>query len=302
MEFRQLEYFCTLCDLENFTKTAQALHVSQPSVTKAIKALEAELHLTLIDRSQKHISLTEEGRAFLVHAQKIVHAVEEARQDMQRFHSAGKHTIHFGIPPMVEAYLFPDFFTKFSQAYPEITLDLQEFSDSQEVREKAELGELDFGIVLGTMENAQSHEMLILKDKMSLCLPMTHRLAAEKEANFRDLSEEKFIMQQPATYQYRQVYQRCTEAGFAPEIVWCTTQIKTIKELVANGMGISILPDFVMRKESNFARRSLMPKVEVPVLLYWSAHKHLTPIDDTFMEFMKTYTESAEFKQYFRQT
>ena len=72
MEFRQFEYFVTISELENFTRTAEVLHVSQPSVTKAIKSLEGELKLTLIDRSQKHVSLTEEGRTFLIHAQRIM--------------------------------------------------------------------------------------------------------------------------------------------------------------------------------------------------------------------------------------
>ena len=72
MEFRQLEYFVTISELENFTRTAEVLHVSQPSVTKAIKSLEGELKLTLIDRSQKHVQLTEEGRTFLIHAQRIM--------------------------------------------------------------------------------------------------------------------------------------------------------------------------------------------------------------------------------------
>ena len=85
MEFRQLEYFCTISELENFTRTAKVLHVSQPSVTKAIKALEAELGLTLIDRSQKHVTLTEAGRAFLIHARRIMQDAELAKQDMMRF-------------------------------------------------------------------------------------------------------------------------------------------------------------------------------------------------------------------------
>ena len=83
MEFRQLEYFVTISELENFTRTAEVLHVSQPSVTKAIKSLEGELKLTLIDRSQKHVSLTEEGRTFLIHAQRIMRDVQSAYQDMQ---------------------------------------------------------------------------------------------------------------------------------------------------------------------------------------------------------------------------
>ncbi len=301
MEFRQLEYFCTISELENFTRTAQVLHVSQPSVTKAIKALESELQVTLIDRSQKHISLTEEGKAFLVHAQKIMRDVEDALQDMQRFHSAGNGMIHFGIPPMVEAYLFPDFFTRFRQVYPNVVLDVQEFTDSMEVRERAEMGDLDFGIVLGGTENSDSHEMLILNDKMSLCVSMDHRLAMEKKVGFHQLRDEKFIMQQPNTYQYRQVFQHCTEAGFAPDIVLCASQIKTIKQLVTNGTGISVLPNFVMRRDTTFSRRPLAVEVEVPVYLYWGSHKTLSQVEHRFMEFMREYTESAEFKENFPQ-
>lgn len=105
MEFRQLEYFCTISELENFTRTAKVLHVSQPSVTKAIKALEAELGLTLIDRSQKHVTLTDAGRAFLIHARRIMQDAEIAKQDMMRFCVGSAGTVHFGVPPMFEAYL-----------------------------------------------------------------------------------------------------------------------------------------------------------------------------------------------------
>ena len=110
MEIRQLEYFCTLAHLENFTRTAEALHVSQPSVTKAIKSLESEIGLMLVDRRQKRVSLTMEGRAFLLHAEEIMQAVERAEQDMLRFRPDARRTVHFGLPPMLEAYLFPDFY------------------------------------------------------------------------------------------------------------------------------------------------------------------------------------------------
>ena len=147
MDLRQLEYFCAISKFGNFTKTAEYLHVSQPSVTKAIKSLENEFDLILVDRRQKHVSLTPEGRVFLLHAEKILAAVEETQRDMKRFQLERQGTIHFGIPPMVEAYLFPDLFTKFKSVYPNMNLDVKEYSDSMEVREKAESGVLDFGIV-----------------------------------------------------------------------------------------------------------------------------------------------------------
>ena len=302
MEFRQLEYFCTISDLENFTRTAQVLHVSQPSVTKAIKALEAELQITLIDRSQKRIALTEEGKVFLVHARKIMQDVKAAQRDMQKFRDEAKAgPIQLGVSPMVEAYLFPDLFTKFRQAYPDIALEVRELSDSQLVRECADLGELDFGIVLGSRGNSAAHERLILRDNMSLCVSMTHPLAMAKEVDFCRLREEKFILQPPNTYQHRQVFQYCTESGFVPDIVLCTSQIKTIKQLVTNEMGVSVLPDFAMWTDRTFSRRPLKPRMDVPVYLYWGSHKQLSQMDHQFLDFMEKYTESAEFKQYFHQ-
>lgn len=301
MEFRQLEYFCTISELENFTRTAEVLHVSQPSVTKAIKALESELGLMLIDRSQKHVSLTEEGQAFLIHAQRIMQDAQNAKQDMLRFRLDTRGTLHFGVPPMAEAYLFPDLFTKFQRAFPDVTLDVQEYSASNDIRERADLGELDFGIVLRSCGEQSENELLIMKDKMSVCLPLDHPLASREFVTFNNLMSEKFIMQQPHTYQYKEVFARCSEAGFVPNVVLCTSQLKTIKQLVANRMGISILPNFVTRMEKIFVRKPLIPELGVEVALYWGAHKSLSVIDTQFMDFMRSYTETPEFKEHFRQ-
>jgi len=300
MEFRQLEYFCTISELENFTRTAEVLHVSQPSVTKAIKALEAELGLQLVDRSQKKASLTEEGKAFLLHARRIMQDAAAAKQDMLRFRRDSHGTVHFGMPPMVEAYLFPDFFTKFRQAFADITLDLQEFGDSEEVRSKADLGELDFGIVQDGGSDAEN-ELCIMRDQMSVCLPAGHRLARREALSFEELAGEKFIMQQPRTYQYKAVLERCQAAGFMPEVLLCTSQLKAIKQLVANQMGISILPDFVTHTAKDFVRRPLIPSLDVVVSLYWCAHKPLSAAGSRFTEFVRQYTATPEFKRCYRQ-
>ena len=296
MEFRQLEYFCTISELENFTRTAKVLHVSQPSVTKAIKALEAELGLTLIDRSQKHVTLTEAGRAFLIHARRIMQDAELAKQDMMRFCVGSAGTIHFGVPPMFEAYLFPTFFKEFREKFPTTILDVQEFGDSEEVRERVEVGDLDFGVIFGSPETTFPHEFVIMHDAMSLCLPEGHPLSAKKEVAFESLRRERFILQQPRTYQYRAIFARCIEAGFTPDVMLTTSQLKTIKQLVANGTGISILPDFVLREETSFVRRPLAPRLMSRTALYWSAHKVFSPLDRDFLTFMKQYVAAGKFQ------
>ena len=202
---------------------------------------------------------------------------------------------------MVEGYLFPDFFTKFRAAYPDITLDVQELSDSFEVREQADLGELDFGVVLAGPEDSVENEFLIMRDQMGLCLPDHHPLASLDTVPFNRLRHEKFIMQQPHTYQYRSVFDCCTQHGFTPDSVLATSQLKTIKQLVANGTGVSVLPRFVMRGERIFLQRDTDPRILLHISLYWGAHKTFSAVDNRFMEFMRKYTGTAEFKKHFNQ-
>lgn len=299
MDIRQLEYFCAISKFGNFTKTAEYLHVSQPSVTKAIKSLESEMKLLLVDRRQKQVALTPEGRVFLLHAEKILEAVAETERDMKRFQRERQGTIHFGIPPMVEAYLFPDLFTKFKTEYPNMNLDVKEYSDSMEVREKAESGALDFGIVFSQQGGQLSNEMLIMSDNMSACVGMDNPLVRKETLTFDDLRDESFIMQQSNTYQYQNVYERCVGSGYAPNILLCTTQMKTIKQLVKNNMGISILPDFVTRRDKGFEKKMLVPSLKVDICLFWSGNKRINEMDQSFLDFMKKYVASDEFRAAF---
>lgn len=271
------------------------LHVSQPSVTKAIKALESELQIVLIDRSQKQIALTPEGQAFLVHAQRILQDIEIAAENMKRFRVEAE-TIQFGIPPMIEAYLFSDLVTKFKARYPKVSLEVKEYGDSTQVRNRIEDGEFDFGIVMGAKEANGINEMLLLPDQMSLCVDAGHRLAHEPCVRFEQLKNEKFIMQQSHAYQYRGVYRRCIESGFTPDIVLCTTQMKTIKQLVANKLGISILPNFATRMDKKLIKVPLQPVFPVLVCLIWGTNKCLSATERKFIEFMQQYIAADDFR------
>ncbi len=301
MELRQLEYFCTISELKNFTRTAEVLHVSQPSVTKAVKALESELQLTLIDRSQKQISLTEEGRFFLVHAKRIMEDVKSMKQDMLRLREPAGGTIRIGVPPTVEAYLFPKFFVKFQEANPSIQLDVQEFSDSGEIREKLGEGSLDYGILMGDGELPTEQSLLIMESDLLLCMDRAHSLAKKKEISFGDLKQEKFILQQPNTYQYQKVVEGCSAHGFVPDIVLCTSQLKTIKELCAKSMGVSVLPDFAIRSAPGLCRKPMNPALQVKVCLVWGNQGRQSPVEERFLYFMKEYIKTPEFREYYGQ-
>ncbi len=285
MELRQLEYFCAVSSLENFTRAAHFLHVSQPSVTKAIQSLEAELRLTLFDRSQKHICLTEAGRVFLLHAKKILQDVQTAKLGMERFQSQNGGVIRFGVPPMVESYLFPDFFIKFQAANPDIVLDLQECSDSAAVNEKLDDDALDFGIIFLRFEERLENSLKLLDDEFYLCLPPNHELARYKKISFEQLRGEKFILQPAGTVQNFVTLKLSAEAGFAPSVLLSTSQLKTIKELVSGGAAIALLPRFAITAAAVFKALPVEPPVKFTVALAWSRFKELSPLETRFLNF-----------------
>ena len=111
MELRQLEYFQMASKLQNITRAAERLNVSQPNITVAIKKLEAELGIQLFDRSQKQLVLTPEGRVFLNRIELALRNIQDAILEVNDYKSLQRGTIKIGIPSMIGAYLFPKIFT-----------------------------------------------------------------------------------------------------------------------------------------------------------------------------------------------
>lgn len=296
MDLRQLEYFCTVSSLKNFTKAAHLLHVSQPSVTKAVQSLEAELNLLLFDRSQKHTELTEAGQIFLIHAKKILQDVQTAQLSMQRFQNKNGGVIRLGMPPMVESYLFPIFFMKFQALHPDIFLDLQECRDSILVNEKLDSDLLDFGIIFLRVDEHLNNSLKLLDSEIYLCLPPNHRLAQADKISFDELKNEKFILQPKGTVQNFLAMRLAADAGFVPDVLLNTSQLKTIKELVSGGAAISLLPKFVISESANFKAIPITPPVKFKIVLTWSKFKDLSPLGTKFLKFFDELVQSREVK------
>ena len=296
MELRQLEYFCAVSTLENFTKAAHFLHVSQPSVTKAIQSLEAELNLLLFDRSQKHIVLTEAGQIFLLHAKKILQDVKIAQKSMERFQTQNGGVIRLGVPPMVESYLFPNFFIKFQASYPNIFLDLQECNNSHCIQEKLDKDFLDFGIILLKADVMLKNSLKLLDSEFYLCLPLNHKLAQVQQISFDELKNERFILQPKGTLQNLITMELSAAAGFAPNILLNTSQLKTIKELVSGGVAVSLLPKFVLTDSENFKAVPIEPPIKFKVALAWNRFKELSLLGTRFLNFFKELLQSREVK------
>src|SRR5688500_8710588 len=124
MELRHLRYFVAVADTLNFTRAAAALHVAQPSLTRQIQNLEEEIGVRLLDRSKKHVGLTDEGRAFLVDAKRLLALAAESVQAVQRLNRGETGQLNIGYLSNFNFDLLPRTLATFRQDHPLVSLNL----------------------------------------------------------------------------------------------------------------------------------------------------------------------------------
>lgn len=297
MEIRQLEYFQTVAALNNFTKAAEKMFVSQPSITNGIQNLEEEIGVQLFDRSQKKVKLTPEGHVFLLRVEKILRAIDDAMMEMRDFRDLNKGTIRLVLPPMIGAYLFPNIFPYFKKAFP--TLDLTVFEEgSVAARRMVDREDVDLGlIILPPSPDLSLNTLPFFKEQIVLCASPSHPLSREKIVSFKQLQNEKIILLKEDSYHRRIIINECLKNGFSPQIVFSSNQIQTIKSLVANNVGVSFLMSMIASSEKNLISIPLNPNIEITIGLIWKKNKYLSKASQAFIDFIVGYIDTPEFRQ-----
>ncbi|MDU2065205.1 MAG: LysR family transcriptional regulator [Sporomusaceae bacterium] len=288
MELRQLEYFQMASRLGSITRAAERLHVSQPSITKAIQKLEGELNVQLFDRSQKHLALTPEGAVFLERIEKALHMIDDALFELKDYQQLQKGAIKIGIPPMVGSYLFPKIFYHFRKQYPKLETFISE-EGSLMIRDKLEKGELDLGIAIinETPSNLQTIPLAV--HQILVCMPPNHPLSQKESLSVYDLDQEPLIMLKEDSYHRRVIAEKFSKASIVPQIVLSSSQVETIKGLVVSGTGISFLLDVIAQKEPLLVTRPFSEPLQVQVGLVWKKEGYLSRASRAFMDFMQQY-------------
>ena len=289
LELRQLEYFQMASRLKNITRAAQRLKVSQPNITVAIKKLESELGILLFDRSQKQLSLTPEGAVFLSRIETALRCIEDAVLEVNDYKQLQKGTIKIGIPPMMGAYLFPKIFSGFQHLHQ--GLDVMLFEDgSMSIREKLERDELDFGIVIITNVPPTLKVLPMSRAQLMVCVPSDSELSRRSAIAAEDIARSNLIMMKEGSYLREILQERLRQWEIAPNVVLESSQIVTIKGLVAHDVGIAFLLDFICDKSTEIKAIPLEEPIYVDVGLAWKRDRYVSKAAQAFIDFC---TESS---------
>jgi DNA-binding transcriptional LysR family regulator len=242
MDIRHLEYFIEVVRQGSFSKAAARLHVTQPSISKMVKALEDELAVTLFLRNTKQVELTDAGQALLAQAQQIVGLFQNLTVELDDVSQLRKGRLRLGMPPIAASTVFPRVLGEFKRAYPGVGIELYEYG-SKRIEEAVLDGTLDVGVVCTLpVKNALLAVYSCIRDPLRVIVHPTHPLAGREAVDFAALADESFVLYREDFSLHDHILQRCGQAGFKPRVICETSQREFMTGMVAANLGVALLP------------------------------------------------------------
>ncbi|WP_347558736.1 LysR family transcriptional regulator [Robbsia sp. KACC 23696] len=245
MELRHLRYFLAVADEANFTRAAARLGIGQPPLSQQIKQLETLIGARLFHRGAQGVSLTDVGLAFAPEARATLAAASRAMQAAQRaaHGEIGRLSVGFTSSASFNPIL-PDAIRRFRRAYPEVALSLVE-ANTQQLLDDIQASRLDAVFIRpsdAAIEGLMLHRFA--DEPMKIVVPSDHRLAQETGLPLAALAGEPFVIfpRINGISLFEEVYNACLNAGFTPLLAQEAPQISSVVNLVAAGLGVSIVP------------------------------------------------------------
>jgi DNA-binding transcriptional LysR family regulator len=245
MELRHLRYFLAVADEANFTRAAARLGIGQPPLSQQIKQLETLIGARLFHRGAQGATLTDAGRAFAPEARATLAAAARAMEVAQRaaHGEIGRLSIGFTSSASFNAIL-PDAIRLYRRTYPDVALSLVE-ANTQVLLSDILEGKLD-AVFIRPSDSAIDGLMLhrFADEPMKVVVPSDHRLAHSASIPLSALAGEPFVIFPRANgiSLFEEVYNACMSAGFTPLLAQEAPQISSVVNLVAAGLGVSIVP------------------------------------------------------------
>ncbi|MBW7457926.1 LysR family transcriptional regulator [Paenibacillus sepulcri] len=246
MEIRHLQVVAEIVRQKSFTRAAETLHLTQPTISKTIKNLENELNVEVFVRDGKAIKLTDAGQAIMNYTGPILKLFDQLQSELHDLTYLNKGHISLGLPPMAGANFFPSVIKSFQETYPGIAIRMVE-EGSVKVEESVASGELDVGVVLTPVDDELFESFPVIEEELRVIMHPSNALAGKQRVELAELAEERFILFNSDFALHNRIIAECRAVGYTPRIEYESTQWDFIGEMVAANLGIAMLPDTICR-------------------------------------------------------
>jgi len=245
---RLLRYFIAVADERHFSRAAQRLHISQPPLSYAIRQLEETLGARLLDRTSRHVALTEAGHALYREAQGLLRQAEEVGTLVRRIDAGLLGRLHIGFVGSMLYRGLPALLADLRAALPDVEQVLSEFNSKDQI-EAVRRGELDLGFIHANPVPRELGVRDLVAEPFVVCLPDGHALAGRRRMDLKALAADDFVMfaRAASPSYYETVMSLCASAGFVPAVRHEVRHWLSVASLVSQGLGVSIVPACLAR-------------------------------------------------------
>lgn len=250
MELYQLRAFVVVTEDMHMGRAAARLHLTQPTLSRQIGALERDLGVELFSRRRRRLELTAAGATFRADAVELLRLADDAKRTTQRVARGEAGALRLGFVQSARYEALPRLVGQFHAAVPAVRLDAAPMTTLEQLT-ALRGGELDAGLLRPQQPRnrrtatplAGLRTRILSRDSMHVALPAGHPLARRRTVALADLSAEPFVLypNEAGSTGHDLIIEYCLRAGFAPDIVQQATDAATVVALVAAGLGVSIL-------------------------------------------------------------
>ena len=240
MTLRDLEYLVALAETRHFGRAAGRCHVSQPTLSAQLRKLEESLGVALVERRPRKLALTPAGEAVVERARRMLRDADDIRALARASQDPLAGQLKVGLIPTLGPYLLPRVAPRIARALPRLQLMLHEYQTAPLV-ERTLSGELDLAILALPAETRGLVTRSLFAEAFLVAMPESHRLAAKKRVKSQDLSGEKLLLLDEGHCLREQALDVCERAG-TEEQDFRATSLETLRQMVAAGLGITLLP------------------------------------------------------------
>lgn len=284
MTLTQLRYFQAACKLGNITLAARQMHISQPSVSLAIRELESEFGLALLDRSGRSFSLTPEGAAFLEQADGLLSHADGFQRSMEEM-SGSHRAIRLGIPPMIGTLLLPPILSGTQPEVGRLELTVTE-AGGNDLLSQLEDHRIDMAFLPHDHPiDGRFHSIQVLDLETVCCVSARHPLARRSSVLAADLAGEPLaLLFRDGAFNTETILERFHGEGITPNILIQTGQLSTVQQLVMQGFAVGFLFRPIAESLPGTVGISLDPPLPVKVSLVWNKGSYLSKARADFID------------------
>jgi LysR family hydrogen peroxide-inducible transcriptional activator len=240
MTLRDLEYLVALAEARHFGRAAERCHVSQPTLSAQVRKLEDTLGVALVERRPRRVGLTAAGTAVVERARRMLRDADDIRVVARASQDPLAGRLKVGLIPTLGPYLLPRVAPRITKALPKLQLMLHEYQTAPLI-ERTLAGELDLAVLALPAETKGLVTRDLFEEPFLVAMPERHALAAKKRVRVEDLEQGRLLLLEEGHCLRDQALAVCAHAG-TEEQDFRATSLETLRQMVASGQGLTLLP------------------------------------------------------------